>query len=331
VKNMGITNGRLEKEISELEKVRSKINDFPKIIRDYYYYLEAAEKSYNTIKVYINYVKNLMDYCTNGKYDEYFYKKITSAVINEYMSSIRYKTGSNGETIKIGNEIRATRWSALNTFFMYLKSNQLINSNPMEQTFRPSCKQDKSVTFLTEDEIKQCINSVYQKCNEKFINRDVCIVSLAVSIGLRVSAITQINLEDIDFETNTLRVVEKGNKYRVMNFGKNLRQKLIAWCDDRDKYFYDVQTNALFVSKKRNRISVSAVEDMIAKYTQSINKHITPHKLRATCATNLYKKTGDIYMVAEQLGHTNIATSKIYTKIDHEAKLKATNILDGLI
>ena len=328
---MPTTNGRLEREIKELEKIRSKINDFPKVIKDYYYYLEAADKSYTTIKVYINYVKNLMDYCTNGVYDEYFYKKITSSVINEYMSSIRYKNGLNGETIKIGNEIRATRWSALNTFFVYLKSNQLIDNNPMEQTFRPSCKQDKSVTFLNEDEIKQCIDNVYENCTGKFVNRDACIVSLAVSIGLRVSAITQINLEDVDFKTNTLRVVEKGNKYRVMNFGDNLKQKLIAWCDDRDKYYYDVNTNALFVSRKRSRISVSAVEDMVAKYTKKINKHITPHKLRATCATNLYKKTGDIYMVAEQLGHANIATSKIYTEIDHEAKLKATNILDNLI
>ena len=62
-----------------------------------------------------------------------------------------------------------------------------------------------------------------------------------------------------------------------------------------------------------------------------MNKHITPHKLRATCATNLYKKTGDIYLVANQLGHANIATTKIYTEIDVDAKRKATNILDNLI
>lgn len=328
---MKITNGRLEKEIAELQKVRSKLDRLPKVIRDYYYYLEGADKSYNTIKTYINYVKNLMDYCTNGVYDEYFYKKVTASVINEYMSSIKYKTDENGGMIKIGNGIRATRWSALNTFFIYLKNNQLINDNPMEQTFRPSCKQEKHVTFLNETEIKQCINNVYENCTEKFINRDVCIISLGISIGLRVSAITQINLEDIDFNTNTIRVIEKGNKYRVMNFGDNLRQKLAAWIEDRNKYFYDVNTNALFVSRKKNRISVSAVEDMIAKYTKNIGKHITPHKLRATCATNLYKKTGDIYIVAEQLGHANIATSKIYTEIDHDLKMKATNILDNLI
>lgn len=328
---MKTTNGRLEKEIKELKKVRSKFDNMPKVIRDYYYYLEGADKSYTTIKTYINYVKNLMDYCTENQYDEYFYKKITSSIINEYMSSIRYKVDDKGDTVRIGNGIRATRWSALNTFFIYLKNNQLIDNNPMEQTFRPSCKQEKHVTFLNENEIKQCIDNVYNNCANKFINRDICIISLGISIGLRVSAITQINLEDIDFNANTIRVIEKGNKHRVMNFGDNTKQKLTAWISDREKYFSDVDTNALFISRKKNRISVSAVEDMIAKYTKNIGKHITPHKLRATCATNLYKKTGDIYMVAEQLGHANIATSKIYTEIDHDSKIKATNILDNLI
>ena len=328
---MQTTNGRLEKEIYELGKISQKLNGLPKIIKDYYYYLEAADKSYTTIKVYINYIVNLMNYFTQEKYDDEFYKKITSSVINEYMSSIKYKIGPNGEAVKVGNGIRATRWSALNTFFIYLKSNQLIDSNPMEQTFRPPCKQDGSVVFLTEKEIKKCIDNIYKNCSHKYINRDICIFSLAVSIGLRVSAITQINLEDIDLQNNTIRVVEKGNKYRIMHFGDNLKQKIIAWLNDRDEYFYNVPTDALFISRKRNRISVSAIEDMIAKYTKDIDKHITPHKLRATCATNLYKKTGDIYMVADQLGHANIATSKIYTKIDHDAKLKAANILDGLI
>ena len=328
---MQITNGRLEKEIQEMQKINKKISGMPKIIKDYYYYLEAADKSYTTIKTYINYIKNFMDYCTNGNYDEHFYEKVTSATVNEYMSSLRYKTNANGHTEKTGNSIRATRWSALNTFFIYLKTNRFITYNPMEQTFRPSSKQDKNIVYLDESEIRQCLDNVRQLATDKFINRDMCIISLGISVGLRVSAITQINIEDIDFKNNTLQVVEKGNKHRVINFGDNLKQKFIACIEDRNLYYPDIDTNALFISRKRNRISVSAIEDMIERYTKNIDKPITPHKLRATCATNLYKKTGDIYMVAEQLGHANIATSKIYTQIDHETKIKAANILDNLI
>ena len=154
---------------------------------------------------------------------------------------------------------------------------------------------------------------------------------MGISTGLRVSAITQINLEDIDFQNNIINVIEKGNKYRTIYFGDNLKTKLSLWMNDREKYYSDVDTNALFISRKKNRISVSAVEDLLQKYTHNINKKITPHKLRATCATNLYKKTRDIYLVANQLGHANIATTKIYTDIDNESKLKAVEILDNII
>jgi site-specific recombinase XerD len=247
------------------------------------------------------------------------------------MSSIRYAKDGNDNTIKIGNSIRATRWSALNTFFNYLKTNSLIASNPLDQTFRPSNKKDKSVVYLTENEIKTCINNVIVDNNGRFKNRDLCIISMGISTGLRVSAITQINIEDIDLEHNTINVIEKGNKYRTISFGNKLKKNLITWLQDREKYYGSVETNALFISRKKNRISVSAVEDLLQKYTQNIDKHITPHKLRATCATNLYKQTRDIYLVSHQLGHANIATTKIYTDVDNDSKQKAVQILDGMI
>lgn len=328
---MTITNGRLESELKDLNKIHRKLNTMPKVVRNYFYHLEAADKSYTTIKVYINYLSNFIEYITNGNNNEDFYKNITSANINEYMSSLRYKTDENGNIVKNGNSIRATRWSALNTFFIYLKSNQLIDNNPMDQTIRPSCKQNRNVTFLETDEIKQCINEIENIATKQFKNRDLCLFQIGVSVGLRVSAISQIDINDIDLKNNTIKVVEKGNKHRTMFFGANFKRTLLAWIDDRNEYFPDVTTNALFISRKKNRMSVSAIEDVITKYTKKLDKHITPHKLRATCATNLYKQTGDIYMVAEQLGHSNIATSKIYTEIGHETKLKATNILDSLI
>lgn len=323
--------GRLEKEIKELEKIKIKLESLPPVISNFYFYLEAADRSYTTIKNYIDYITHFMLYCTNGKPSQDFYKNVTSATINMYMSSIRYTKDNDDNTIKTGNSIRATRWSALNTFFNYLKTNNLITSNPLDQTFRPSNKKDKKVVYLTEDEIKTCINNVATDNNGRFKNRDLCIISMGISTGLRVSAMTQINIEDIDLEHNTINVIEKGNKYRTISFGNKLKKNLIAWLQDRKKYYGDVETNALFISRKKNRISVSAVEDLLQKYTHNIDKHITPHKLRATCATNLYKQTRDIYLVSNQLGHANISTTKIYTDVDNDSKQKAVQILDGMI
>ena len=190
--------GRLEKEIKEREKMHNKIKSLPPIIGDFYYHLEASDKSYTTIKSYINYIVHFMLYCTDGKKIHDFYKNVTSSTINMYMSSLKFATDNNGNDIKIGNSIRATRWSALNTFFTFLKSNNLINSNPIEQTFRPSGKKDKQVTYLTEDEIKTCFSNINLDDKNRFKNRDLCIISMGISTGLRVSAITQINLEDIN-------------------------------------------------------------------------------------------------------------------------------------
>ena len=323
--------GRLEKEIKELDSIKKKLNELPPVISDFYYHLEAADKSYTTIKNYINYVVHFMNYCTKNKENHTFYKSVTSSVVNMYMSSIRFSKDVNGNTVKIGNSIRATRWSALNTFFNYLKTNCLVDNNPLEQTFRPSNKKEKGVVYLTEDEIKKCIDNVNVEGEGRFKNRDLCIISMGISTGLRVSAITQINIEDIDLQNKTINVIEKGNKYRTIIFGDNLKEKIILWLNDREKYYSDIDTNALFVSRKKNRISVSAVEDLLSKYTHNIDKHITPHKMRATCATNLYKQTRDIYLVASQLGHANIATTKIYTDVDNESKMKAVQVLDNII
>lgn len=328
---MNYMTGRLEKEFKEMEKIQGQLNALPPIIKDFYYYMEASDKSYTTIKHYINYVVHFMNYYTNGKYDNEFYKNVTPSTINMYMSSIKFIKDQNGKNIKIGNSIRATRWSALNTFFNYLKSNNLITDNPLSQTFRPSNKNEKKIIYLTEDEIKLCLSNIDSSGSNMFKNRDMCIISLGISTGLRVSAITQINIEDINFQNNTINVIEKGNKYRVINFGDNLKEKIVAWLEDRNKYYGDIETNALFISRKKNRISVDAVAELLKKYTKNIDKNITPHKLRATCATNLYKKTKDIYIVANQLGHANVATTKIYTEIDSDAKLKAASILDNLI
>jgi integrase/recombinase XerC len=248
-----------------------------------------------------------------------------------YMASMRYKKDKSGQVLKVGNEIRATRWSALNTFFVYLKSNGIIDNNPVEQTLRPSCKKEKKVTYLSEDEIQICLDNIIACARQKMVNRDMCIVSLGIASGLRVSAIVQINMEDVNLQDCTIKVTEKGNKHRVIHFGKKLKDKLLLWIGDREKYFSEIDTNALFISQKKQRISVAAVEKLIEKYTINIDKKITPHKLRATCATNLYKKTNDIYLVATQLGHANIATTKIYTEVDTDSKLKAAQILDNFI
>ena len=157
-------------------------------------------------------------------------------------------------------------------------------------------------------------------------------VSLALSTGLRVSAITQINIEDIDLDNNTINVIEKGNKIRVVRFGANLNQLIRDCIADRNHYYPHAPTNALFLSQYQQRMTTQAVRDLVAKYTKNIQgKHITPHKLRASAATNLAASGTSIQAIAKLLGHENIQTTRRYVEVLNSEEDNAINILDNLI
>ena len=148
---------------------------------------------------------------------------------------------------------------------------------------------------------------------------------------MRVGALTQINVEDIDFKNNTIHVIEKGGKERFLQFGTNTRNILSSWLIDRSTYFSDAETNALFVSQWRQRLTVEGVRKLLKKYADGINgKHITPHKMRSSAATNMAKAGVDIQTIANILGHQSVTTTQRYAAVLEENKQKATNVLDGI-
>ena len=324
-------NGKLEKMIKAEAKIMEKLKVQPPIFTEFYYDMKDEDKSYTTINNYIDHVIHFMKFTTNDRYKRDFYKNVKSSDIKKYMNSIKRKE-VDGKIIEVGDEIRAARWSSLNAFFSFLKSNKYIEDNPMESTKRPRAKVEHIVTYLTEEEINALLEKVKNEASPMFMNRDLCIIYIGVTTGLRVSAICNINMTDIDFNENRIKVVEKGNKTRYIRFGEKTKEQIKNCIEDRKKYFADVDTDALFVSRNGNRISTSMVGVLISKYTEGItNKHITPHKLRASCATNLYQKTGDLLLTSKILGHENIQTTRRYAAVADESMDKATQILDDLV
>jgi integrase/recombinase XerC len=272
-----------------------------------------------------------MRFVTNDRYKREFYKNVTSSDVKRYMNNIKRKD-VDGEVVEVGDEIRAARWSSLNTFFTFLKNNDYIEENPVEKTKRPRAKVEHTVTYLNEEEIGILLNNIKEIATPMFVNRDLCIVSLGLTTGLRVSAICNININDIDFYENRIKVIEKGNKTRYIRFGGKTKEMINNCLIDREKYFASADTDALFVSRNGNRISTSMVGVLIEKYTSGItNKRITPHKLRASCATNLYQKTGDLLLTSKILGHENIQTTRRYAAVADSSVDKATQILDDLV
>jgi integrase/recombinase XerC len=325
------TNGRLEKEEKIKEKIQEKLKDLNPILTEFSNDMIGDQKSYNTINSYINYVIEFINFISKDETDKEFYKHIKTPDIKSYISSISTRQ-VNGQTVRVSDDLQATKWSALNTFFIFLINNDYIQTNPMVKTKRPKIRTEHKVTYLTQDEINQMFDNIKREAHSKLLNRDLALFSLFLSTGLRNSALTQINIEDIDFSNNTIKIIEKGNKTRTIQFGLNMRQLLLSWLKDRELFFSDVTTNALFISQLKERISIHTVGQLVKKYTKNIKgKHITPHKLRATACTMMSTNGIPIQVIKDMVGHENIQTTTRYVGVLEEERKQATNVLDNSI
>ena len=152
-------------------------------------------------------------------------------------------------------------------------------------------------------------------------------MTLMLGTGIRVSECVGLDMDDVDFKNNGIKIHRKGGSESVVYFGDEVRETLLEYMAERQKITAaDGSVNALFLSMQNKRINVRSVENMVKKYSQLVTtlKHITPHKLRSTYGTNLYLETGDIYLVADVLGHKDVNTTrKHYAEIEDERRRKA--------
>jgi site-specific recombinase XerD len=322
--------GRIEQENKLKSMIDKKLKTLPHIFTEFYNYLESDQKSYITMKHYIEYVSDFMVVITNGKCEDDFYKQVTVAQLREYIVSLRTRK-ENGKEVKCSDSIQANRWSALNAFFNFLVMDDYIDINPMAKTKRPKNRTEKPIVYLEKEEINIILDKIKKDSKPQFVNRDLAIISLGVGTGIRVGALVQINIQDIDFKENTIHVIEKGAKERYLKFGTNTRNILSQWIIDRSTYFGDVDTDALFISQWKQRLTTEGVRKLIKKYANGINgKHITPHTMRKSAATNMAKAGIDIQTIANILNHQNIQTTRRYAAVLDENKQNAINTLDEM-
>ena len=160
---------------------------------------------------------------------------------------------------------------------------------------------------------------------QKTKNRDLAILTLLLGTGIRVSECVGLNLTDVDFKNNGITVTRKGGSQMVVYFGDEVADALENYIEADRKVITPLSGHeeALFLSTQRKRMGVQAIENMVKKYARQVtpNKKITPHKLRSTYGTSLYKETGDIYLVADVLGHKDVnTTKKHYAAIDEDRR-----------
>ena len=325
-------NGRLEKEEMFYQKINNKLRTLPAIFNEYYTSMRANRKSYTTIGVYINNMLHFFDFVTKGTMVEDFYKHITPSEIESYMISLETRATKDGMK-RTGDDILQARWSSLNAFFVWLVKRNYINNNPMTMVDRPKNNTEHKVTFLTKSEISKLFKAVDKNPNKTIAMRDKTLFSVAIATGLRASALTNINKEDIDWNNGIIKVVEKRQKIREIPIGQNTLNVLKEWIVIRDKEFGNLDTMAVFISQKNSRLSGDAANDALKKYCAEagIQKKITLHKLRASAATNLAASKVDIQTIGNILGHQSTGTTLRYIAVLDENKKNAVGILDKLI
>lgn len=338
--------GRQETQERLEEMVRKKLIGKPQYLVDYS--KTFGDKTAVTKRDYINYISDFLNYLeTELNYDissPICFKDVKTSTLNGYSEHIRYRITKNkkGENIKTENgvSIRASRIYAIKDFFKFLCDDRYIDYNPSIEVSIPKNKNEIQVVALTEEEVQTLKNNILSgvgsskavKRQALWKNRDLAIVMIGLVTGLRVESIVEIDISNIDFKSYSINVVEKGNKMRTCYIGQNTMNILENWIEDRNWMLNGEECEALFLSSiKKNgsytRMTTSGVRKLIDKYTQNIDKHITPHKLRSTCATTTYKHTGDIYLTASVLGHKNIQNTRRYAAVaDSERKATASKL-----
>ena len=188
---------------------------------------------------------------------------------------------------------------------------------------------DEVVRFLDQVESGEKLSKKQQMYHEHTKVRDLAIMTLLLGTGIRVSECVGLDIQDVDFQNNGIRVFRKGGAESVIYFGDEVESALRDYMEERKLIeAMPGSTDALFLSMQKKRISVRSVENLVKKYSQSVTtlKHITPHKLRSTYGTSLYRETGDIYLVADVLGHKDVnTTKKHYAALEDERRRSAAD------
>lgn len=227
--------------------------------------------------------------------------------------------------------------SSLKSFYNYFFRNERIQTNPAALVKLPKLH-EKEIVRLEIDEVARLLDLVEdgdslterQKAYHKKTRvRDLALMTLLLGTGIRVSECIGLNLNDVDFNVDGIRIHRKGGKEVIIYFGDEVELALRDYMEER-RHIVPAPGNeeALFLSMQKKRLNVRSVENLVKKYAQAAAplKKITPHKLRSTYGTNLYRETGDIYLVADVLGHADVNTTKRhYAALEDERRRSARN------
>ena len=289
---------------------------------------------------YVMKIKNLNDKYSINDLPMSILDQIKREDVEDYLEYLSLYNKTNHETeteSTVMNDERgkSRKLASLRSFYNFYFSNELIDTNPAALVKMPKLH-EKEIIRLEPNEVAILLDQVEDgtkltskqlQYHEKTKVRDVALLTLLLGTGIRVSECVGLDINDVDFDNMGIKVLRKGGYEDVVYFGEEVNDALLSYIEQRKHTIpLSGHENALFLSLQNRRMSVKSVENLVKKYAKLVNnlKKITPHKLRSTYGTTLYQETGDIYLVADVLGHKDVNTTrKHYAAMKDAHKRKA--------
>ena len=326
-------------------KLQGLLKELPKFCGDFFRYLDTRNTASRTrlsygydIRIFFEFIQeNNPMYAKMSMHDIPIsvLDEMTPVDIEEYLAYLSYYEKKDGQAVTNGEKGKSRKLSAIRTMYNYYFKKEFITTNAPSMIETPK-KHKENIIRLDKDEVAELISAVENgssltarqlASHQKTKYRDIAIMTLLLGTGIRVSECVGLDLNDVNFNVCGIKIRRKGGYEAIVYFGEEVETALLDYLEQREHVIpMEGHENALFLSLQNRRMTVRAVENLVKKYASRVTtiKKITPHKLRSTYGTRLYQESGDIYLVADVLGHKDVNTTrKHYAAQADERRRKA--------
>lgn len=334
-----------EQNKNNIIKMRAVLDTLPSFCRMFFRGIEEYTSTRTRlayaydIRLFFEFLHQKNSVCAKMEITEYpvsILDHITRIDIEEYLEYITLYQ-KDGKDITNDERGKARKLSSLKSFYNYYYENELIEKNPAALVPLPK-RHEKEIIRLDPNEVAILLDQVEEgtkltkkemEYHQKTKVRDVAMLTLLLGTGIRVSECVGLDIADINFDVGGIKIRRKGGNETVVYFGEEVETALLDYLELRKRIIpSEGHENALFLSLQNRRMAVRSVQNLVKKYASRVTnlKKITPHKLRSTYGTSLYQETGDIYLVADVLGHKDVNTTrKHYAALEDERRRRAAN------
>ena len=287
------------------------------------------------IRIFFEYLHEVNPVCRKTEITEFdvsILDMIKPIDITEYMDYLSYYI-KDGEEYTNDERGKQRKLASLRSMYNYFFRTEKIEKNPASLVQMPKLH-NKEIIRLDIDEVARLLDNVENGDNltkkqleyhNKTKTRDLALLTLLLGTGIRVSECVGLDIKDVDFSNNGILIKRKGGYEQIVYFGDEVEAVLREYMEERHHMIpMPGHEQALFLSLQDKRLSVRSVQNLVKKYARTVTtlKKITPHKLRSTYGTSLYNETGDIYLVADVLGHKDVNTTKKHYAAQDQNRLR---------